>query len=742
VHQSTNFLRTWVLGGAWWVTITISVLCTGSTNLHAAPAKRLFDFEGAAAARGWEGSDGTRLETVVGPVGPKDGPDRPAGNALQVKAGKGGWVRTAADRTDDWSSYSDLSFWVYRSEDEARRQPRSILEVRLRAEGGKGHLWRRVDVTHTGWKRLVLPLRWFRPGDNRIPPWEKVARLEVYSRSEADLLLDTIQLQADRPSGPAVTVDDLKEVGFPDVPSADVRSIIADDLWLLTNSPDLDLDGLAKHLRKVADRVRTDLKLPPVSKVQPPCLLVFASRQQYQGFTVRLADRLNADAQLPGSDGFTTFGIGTSYFDPVAGQVRPVFTHEFVHSLIERALRIASTGEWFHEGMATYYQLQFHPQPSLQDLIRKRLPSPGDRTILRDLCDGRRILASEYWYAATLIEMLLTKERFRVRVPGLVAALGSEGRSELTGHIQNVLNSTWADVERQWQAHCMAKYVAEPEVIPGWKSEFAPNTEVHAIGVAGPAGEILQWSDLTDWKGLAERLRVSESKGDKPARRVWNYFSDNGKAILSDPQRVAALSGEKRTDASERDRGEVYSTLRKLMKDSTAFAPDDLADLNLSTEIITLLKKPESRAARDTYYLNRLLLSAVFPTHVAPLKYDPRVVVVQVRHANPIVLVLASQDRCIWHVTAEAGTKIEGIVLTGYEAQEVTGIRVPTLYRARVSPDGKKSGVPYVVAFKNPSVGLDSLRDFVLDTIRLPLKSFQCALYPMGRTFKVPAQND
>ena len=48
----------------------------------------------------------------------------------------------------------------------------------------------------------------------------------------------------------------------------------------------------------------------------------------------------------------TMHGISTSYWDPRFGTFRPVFTHEFVHSLLAHGAVLSNHSEWFHEGEA------------------------------------------------------------------------------------------------------------------------------------------------------------------------------------------------------------------------------------------------------------------------------------------------------------------------------------------------------------------------------------------------------
>ncbi|MDQ3621808.1 MAG: hypothetical protein M3463_04865 [Verrucomicrobiota bacterium] len=160
--------------------------------------------------------------------------------------------------------------------------------------------------------------------------------------------------------------------------------------------------------------MRTDLPFLEESSDLAP-LLVFSSRDAYRAFPARLAAKLNAEATVPRAGGFTVFGIATSFWDPEQGSLRPVYTHEFVHALLSDRLRLDNRGEWLHEGLASRYQLRFHPQENFGAIVADGLAAASRRLPLERLCDGQPIPSNRYWQALTVAGMLLQQEKYAPR---------------------------------------------------------------------------------------------------------------------------------------------------------------------------------------------------------------------------------------------------------------------------------------------------------------------------------------
>ena len=419
----------------------------------------LFDFEKKRLSVDWSAVGKIRVNRVPIPAAKEVKGNRPSGKGIIVETeGRGGVFCKSGRVPGDWSKFSELSFWVHRSEKDAKQTPKSVLEIQIYEAGAKAKFWRRITVSHTGWKRVSVPLRWFRWGPKRVPSWDRADRFGFWFRDKAKLSIDNIVLTPGKEKYAAYLGEtELAEVAFPKAAKGTVRIVKNEDALLLTDAKAVDVKKLADHLSRVAAAVRKDFPFL-MRTVQRPVLIVFSTRNAYQRFPVRFAERFDSNANPPRSGGFTLHGIATSYYEPKYGTLRPVFTHEFVHSLLNRSARIPNAGEWLQEGTASYYQLRFHPQKNLPEIVRSGLAKKTNRLPLETLCSGRRIPTTRYWQAATVIEYLLTDKDRRKQVPALFAAFQKAGATTLGPQLRSVLKTDWGGLETAWQKFCRERY--------------------------------------------------------------------------------------------------------------------------------------------------------------------------------------------------------------------------------------------------------------------------------------------
>ena len=189
-----------------------------------------------------------------------------------------------------------------------------------------------------------------------------------------------------------------------------------------------------------------------------PALLVFAEERAYRGFPRRLAKLFACASGAPRSSGYTLHGIATSYYDPNYGTLRPVYTHEFIHSLVALQTGIPNHGQWLHEGLAVRYQLRFHPQADLRAIVLKGMTDGSLHESLADLCTDAPIASNRYWQAMTVVEMLIEEESFAPHWQQLLAALSKRGSSDLSPHLAAILETDWEELETKWRDHCRRKY--------------------------------------------------------------------------------------------------------------------------------------------------------------------------------------------------------------------------------------------------------------------------------------------
>ena len=427
-----------------------------------AEERMLFDFEAGGLSKDWAASGKISVAREQVPAVPDDPHQTslPGGSGIVVKTMGQAAVYAKRGRVPAaWNQFHEVSFWVYRDAAEARERPQSVLEVQMYEADGHARFWRRVELDHTGWREVTLPLRWFRWGDHqRIPRWEKVDRFVFWFRDAANLTIDAIHVaKAQETDAAYLSPADLRQLAFPD--DARARVVAADHAVLLTNAAELDADRLLQHFGEVSTTIFKEMPYLD-SPERRPVTIVFASRDQYRAFTTRLAAQLNSAAVPPESSGYTIHAISTSYWDREHGSLRPVFTHEFVHSLLCQSERLPSQGGWLHEGIASYYQLRFHPQKSFPEIVRQGLANEARRSQLPDVCRGQRVPLDRYWQALTVVELLRDNPKYDGKLADLLQAFENSGSTDLNEQIGTVLQTDWQSLTSDWINHCRQRYAA------------------------------------------------------------------------------------------------------------------------------------------------------------------------------------------------------------------------------------------------------------------------------------------
>jgi hypothetical protein len=416
----------------------------------------LFDFERERLSNEWTGVgkiEAARVELAQDDL-PKEG--GPGGFGVRLKSAGGGGLFTKAPKLPvELLSAAEVELWIHRSADEAKAHPTSVMEVQFLEGGGPVRFFRKVELTHTGWKKVELPLKYFRWGTATIPRWNEVSRLGIWLRDSAEVQIDLVTLERSKDSDAALLQgDDLAAIAFPGAEAKSVRRLESDDRLVLTNTRQLDLDAFGKHLSEVEAAVLKDLPfLGPASNL--PTLIVFATEDEYRQFTPRLAARFASEAAEPRSGGFTLLGVATSSW--MGERPRPVFTHEFVHSLISMRADLDNRSEWLQEGLANYYQLRFHPQ-DLKPIVAQGLADPDFRLPLAELASGKPLPANRYWQAVTLIELLVETEPYRGKLKDLFTAFAAAGSTDLGPQLKPIYDTDWTTLEAAWRKHCDAKY--------------------------------------------------------------------------------------------------------------------------------------------------------------------------------------------------------------------------------------------------------------------------------------------
>lgn len=436
-----------------WLAVILGLFA--SLALRAEERETLSDFEKPGLADQFVA---VRQITVsrepVAAMAPAEGP---AGQAMAARTeGKSGVYSKPIAWKKDLLNASDLEMWIHRSRVEMARGP-STVEFQFIETDGQTKFWRKVEIDHAGWKKVSVPLRWFQWGDGRIPRWDRVTRWGIYFRDRADLQIDDVRLvRQDDPDIATPQPDDLRQIAFPEIPEKDVRVVGRGDFLVLTDEPALDVEKLMSHLAAVKKQLAADVPLPP-SPPWPAPLIIFRTRAEYEAFPGRFAAKLNAGSVIPRTTGYTIQGISTSYWDESFGTLRPVYTHEIIHALLARELRLPNRSDWFQEGMAVHYQLQFHPQEDFAQILERGLADSTLRTPFAELTNGKPISQSRYWQAATLVELLMQDKKYQPQFPALLRAFDENASTELGKHLE-LLKTNWDDLSSDWQKFCREKY--------------------------------------------------------------------------------------------------------------------------------------------------------------------------------------------------------------------------------------------------------------------------------------------
>lgn len=434
------------------------VPCTAASVPESGANLVLCDFDGNGAAQVTNVTRGTvrEAETPPGPFAPDHGP---AGTAAWVTAEEGAVVALTGV-PEDWRNVRSVGFSVYRAPEEVEAHPTTTLEVRVVQPDNRAWHWRKVELSHVGWAEIVLPLRWFRWSDGRTPSLAEVEHLALYFRTPGTVVVDNLYLVEGDPGAALLTLDDLAPVAFPGAPEDQLARRETESVRLLTDEPALDTDQLATHLGEVDARIRADLPFLAQPDA-PPMMLVFASTGGYRTFHPRFGAMLNSDLAPPRSSGFTVLGIATSTWEDRFGTLRPVYAHEYVHAVLAASAGLPNHGEWFQEGMASRYQLQFHPQANLGQIVADGIADPDMHLPLKKLCSGKPIPENRYWQAATVIQLLLARKDYRSKLPDLLEAFRQARTTDLGPALGSILGTDWETLEADWLAFCREHYGIE-----------------------------------------------------------------------------------------------------------------------------------------------------------------------------------------------------------------------------------------------------------------------------------------
>lgn len=397
----------------------------------------------------WAGRASLRA-TEPGVVGGQDPPEPPVGEpGLEMVWSGAGGVRVpafAAPAGVDPAATEALVLEVF-----LHGPMPAELELTLAEPDGRAAFRRKVEIVPDEWLTVEVPLRWMRWEQGRVPRWPEVRELQLQAGGAGLVVRRIGWLGGANSPGALPLAAEMQQLAFDDhaVQRFDQLGL---RVWSEAPQDQVAVAQLGRHLAEVRDLVVAEWGLPAQSlDGRPPTLLVFRDRASYREFVPRYAAALGAAAARPDSGGYHLQGWALSYFDPRFGTLRPVFTHEFAHSVLaHHALLDGSRSDWFHEGVAVRVQMRFHPQADLGEIVRRGLRRGA--LPLRTLCDGSSLQMQHYWQAMSVVDWLIdsgevTPETRRA----LVRAMQESGDTALGPHVKPVLGLDWGQFETAWR---------------------------------------------------------------------------------------------------------------------------------------------------------------------------------------------------------------------------------------------------------------------------------------------------
>ncbi|WP_425615957.1 hypothetical protein NA78x_005893 [Anatilimnocola sp. NA78] len=375
----------------------------------------------------------------------------PGGQVVKLDAQAGSYFATKKELPRvAWERAERVSFWVFRSAGEAKRDADCTFDLQFFDGANRALFARKLVVKGSGWQQVEVPCEWIAPVNGRVGNWPAVNRLGFGFREESHLSVDGLQVDLNVKPRPALPLAAVVPIAFPKATEKEIKTAEREGFLVATNAAECKPDVVADLLVPVVEKMNKDLPLLPATS--PARLLIFATREEYEQFPPRLAQQFGKEAAIPKSNGFTILGWATAGWDPQQGEKRPVFVHEFVHSLIESRLQLANEQEWLQEGLATYYQLQIYPQKNVPEIVQAGL-ARGDFD-MRKLTSGQPIATTDYWQAATLCSLLLRDPGYQPQLKELITALQQADSTKLEPHLATVFKTDFNKLTADWKKHC------------------------------------------------------------------------------------------------------------------------------------------------------------------------------------------------------------------------------------------------------------------------------------------------
>ncbi len=334
-------------------------------------------------------------------------------------------------------------------------EPPRLLTVSFSSETCDDHFEKTFHPFHWRGNKLSFPLSKIRSKGVFLSHWSNVTKIELTLDDlslvgAASPFQTNLSSSAEYPA-PSFSGDNWKRL-MARASKGNIRSLEIEACHIITTSEDLDLSELAQHLDDVWSYYQSSY--PYLTSETPhakPAFLIAADESEYKVLLGQTASEFAIRTSAGISSGYAVCGAAFSYYSPEHGSVRPVYTHEFVHSLLENYGSIPSDNGWLHEGIATLAQIEFHDSGMSEILRERRCRSAGRLGLLpaNQLMDGHRINSNHYWQAALAVEALRSTSSPGSSNCRLASAISRFSNSGSRSYCLDMAGGeTWVSIER------------------------------------------------------------------------------------------------------------------------------------------------------------------------------------------------------------------------------------------------------------------------------------------------------
>jgi hypothetical protein len=366
-----------------------------------------------------------------------------SGKMVTVDAQAGGILAIRPDaQAPDYERGEGIRFRA--NAPQATKENPLVVEFRAYSKDRRAWFWRKVAVEQPGWQTIDVPLRYCRHSSGAHLDWSEARRYAFYFRQPGNVSLDGIEFVPSTAASPAyLSAEEIGKIGFSDTP----RIYRNQHFAVITDQEALNGPQLLGQFEKLYERLYQDFpKLsPPKSPV--PCL-IFSTEEEFRAFWPRLAERFGSEMSPVKADGFTALGIAGSFYRPSAGSVRPVYIQEACHALLARVWGVANQGEWLHEGLANYYQLQWSGQ-DINQLTSKSVQE-GKFPPLEQIVNGKPIGMDNYAQAVLFTKWLVTDDTRRSQLFQAMLDMRQRCSTELAPIAQQRFGMDLKQLETAW----------------------------------------------------------------------------------------------------------------------------------------------------------------------------------------------------------------------------------------------------------------------------------------------------